>query len=112
DRKLMGRFKDRGTFENLMDFDRLNEDFDNDDISLKDPDGEYSIISIVPAVFLVNKEELDGREMPKSWEDVLKQEFEGRVSLPISDFDLFNAMLLNIYKRYGEEGIKALRRSL
>ena len=112
DGKLMGKFKEKGSFEDLIDFDRLNEDFHNDDISLKDPDREYSIIGIVPAVFLINKEELKGRDMPKSWKDLLTPEFEGRVSLPISDFDLFNAILLNIYKRYGEEGVRSLRRSL
>jgi ABC-type Fe3+ transport system substrate-binding protein len=37
-------------------------------------------------------------------------EFENNVSLPISDFDLFNALLLNIYRLYGEEGIRRLAR--
>jgi ABC-type Fe3+ transport system substrate-binding protein len=34
------------------------------------------------------------------------------VSLPIGDFDLFNAILLNIYKNYGETGIQKLGKSL
>src|SRR5690606_20894647 len=63
-------------------------------------------------VFLVNKEELKDIEMPKSWKDLFKPEFENRVSLPIGDFDLFNAILLNIYKEYGAKGIKSLKNSL
>jgi ABC-type Fe3+ transport system substrate-binding protein len=112
DDKLMGRFKSKGIFEDMMDFDRLNEDFDNEYISLIDPNREYSIIGVVPAVFFVNTEELKGRNMPKSWEDIFKKEFEDSVSLPVGDFDLFNAILLNIYKRYGEEGIINLRKSM
>jgi ABC-type Fe3+ transport system substrate-binding protein len=55
---------------------------------------------------------LDGREVPKSWKDILKPEFEKRVSLPVGDFDLFNGILLNIHKHYGDEGVKKLGRSL
>src|SRR5699024_4705377 len=41
-----------------------------------------------------------------------KPEFENAVSLPVGDFDLFNAMLLTLYKKYGEEGIKKLGKSM
>lgn len=70
------------------------------------------MLGVVPAVFLINKEELGDLPIPKTWEDILKEEFEGKVSLPIADFDLFNAMLLNIYKKYGEEGVARLGKSL
>ncbi len=112
DKKLMGKFKEKGTFEDITGFERLNEDFENEHINLKDPDRQYSVIAVVPAVFLVNTEELKGMDMPRTWEDILKPEFENRVSLPIGDFDLFNAILLNIYKEYGEEGIRRLKKSL
>lgn len=112
DKKLMGKFKEKGTFEDISDLDRLNEDFQNEYISLQDPRKEYTVIGVVPAVFLVNTEELKGRKIPSSWKDILEPEFENSVSLPIEDFDLFNAMLLTIYKEYGEEGIKRLGKSL
>lgn len=112
DNSLMKRFKDKGTFEDITGLERLNEDFQNENIDLQDPDREYSIIGVVPAVFLINKEEVEGDKIPTSWADLLEPEFENRVSLPISDFDLFNAILLNIYKLYGEEGIKKLGKSL
>jgi ABC-type Fe3+ transport system substrate-binding protein len=112
DKKLMGKFKSKGVFEDITNFQELNRDFQNEKINLKDPDNQYSIIGVVPAVFLINKEELKDSEMPKSWKDILKPEFENRVSLPISDFDLFNAILLNIYKNYGEDGIRRLGKSL
>ncbi len=108
DEKLMGRLKSQGVFEDISGFDRLNPDFDNDKISLKDPKGQYTIMGVVPAVFLVNTEELNGRKMPLSWEDLLSPEFERSISLPLNDFDLFNALLLSIYKEFGEEGIRKL----
>jgi len=111
DKKLMGKFKSKGVFEDLTGFDKLNKDFNNEEIDLRDPQGQYSIIGVVPAVFLVNKEELGYRKAPERWEDLFRPEFEGEVSLPVSDFDLFNAMLLNIYKVYGEEGVKGLGRA-
>ncbi len=106
DKNLMGKFKAQGVFKDISGLNRLNRDFDNNEISLKDPKGQYSIIGVVPAVFLVNTEELNGREMPRTWEDLLKPEFENSISLPLHDFDLFNALILNIYKIYGEEGLK------
>ena len=112
DEKLMGKFKKTGVFKSGVKYDKFNSDFENDYMSLKDPSGDYSILAVVPAVFLVNKNELNGREVPKTWADLLKPEFEKSVSLPVSDFDLFNAILLNIYKLYGDDGVKKLGKSL
>lgn len=111
DKKLMGKYKSMGVFEDITGFDKLNKDFSNEEIELKDPRGQYSIIGVVAAVFLVNREMLGDRKMPETWEDLFKPEFEGEVSLPISDFDLFNAILLNIYKNFGEDGIKSLSKA-
>ncbi len=111
DKNLMGKFKEKEVFEDLTSFEKMNKDFDNEYIDLKDPSGQYSIIGVVPAVFLVNKEEIGDREIPQTWEDLFKAEFEGEVSLPVGDFDLFNAILLNIYKEYGEEGVRKLGKS-
>lgn len=108
DKTLMGKFKAKGVFEDLIDTSNMNKDFNNDEIDLRDPEGQYSIIGVVPAIFLVNREELGDRKPPESWADLFRPEFEGEVSLPVSDFDLFNAMLLNIYKMYGEDGVRSL----
>lgn len=112
DKDLMGKYKDQGIFEDISGWDRLNEEFDNQEINLKDPNGQYIVMAVVPAVFLVNTNELNGREMPKTWDDLLKPEFENSISLPLHDFDLFNALLLTIYKNHGEEGIERLGKSL
>jgi ABC-type Fe3+ transport system substrate-binding protein len=99
-------------FVDSTGFTRLNPLVDNDRIDLKDPAGHYSMIGVVPAIFLVNREELKERPIPRTWADLLKPEFERSISLPIGDFDLFNAILLNLYKEYGEGAIEKLGRSL
>lgn len=112
DKNLIGKFKEKGVFKDITGFKHFNKDFDNEEMSLRDPDGHYSIIAVVPAVFLVNTDELNGRTAPRTWEDLLKPEFENSVSLPVGDFDLFNAILINIYKKYGEEGVRKLGKSM
>ncbi|MGM0438229.1 MAG: ABC transporter substrate-binding protein [Bacillota bacterium] len=112
DKKLMDKFRRKGVFKDTTGIDELNKVFKSDNVNLLDPEGDYSIISIVPAVFLINREELGGREVPKTWEEILSPEFANSVSLPVSDFDLFNAILINIYKNYGKKGIDNLARSM
>lgn len=111
DHKLLGKFKEHHVFSDFTGIKSYNHDFNNEHIQLQDPKKEYAMIGVVPAVFLVNHEMLHGRPMPKTWSDLLKPEFENSVSLPVGDFDLFNAILLNIYKSYGEDGVLALKRS-
>lgn len=110
DKDRFGRFRNEGVFTDLTNITQYNSDFDG--LNINDPKGLYSIISIVPSLFLVNGDELGDRAVPKSWEDLMDPIYENSVSLPVSDFDLFNAILLNIHKKYGDDGVRALGRSL
>ena len=112
DRELMDRFRRQDVFEDATGINKLNSDFTDQNIDLLDPEGDYSVLSIVPAVFLVNEEELNGRDVPRSWAEIMSEKFANSVSLPVSDFDLFNAILLNIYQSYGREGVQKLGRSM
>lgn len=109
DRELMGQFLDSDVFE--ASTDEINKDFCNDYIDLRDPSKKYLITGVVPAVFLVNKNELNGRKIPETWEDILSEEFEDSVAVPMGDLDLFNALVVSIYKEYGMDGISKLARS-
>ncbi|MDN5343687.1 MULTISPECIES: ABC transporter substrate-binding protein [Oceanotoga] len=107
-------FFNKKTYQNFQDLSNIknyNKDFQNDEINLKDPKNTYSILAVVPAIFLINKNELKN-EIPDSWEDLLSGKYDNKVSLPITDFDLFNAILLNIHKKFGEEGIESLKKTL
>ncbi len=108
DPALMGHYKAAKVFKDLMKVDAYNSDFENETISLKDPDGDYSMIGVVPAVFLVNTDALEGRPVPYSWDELLNDIYADSVSLPVGDFDLFNAILLNIYRMKGMDGVKKL----
>ncbi len=109
DKKYMGQFKDHGVFTTKMK--GFNKDFYNDKIDLRDPREEYAIIGVVPAIIMVNENLLGDRKMPTSWADILEPEFEDTMALPMHDLDLFNAVILHIYKMFGEEGIHKLARS-
>lgn len=110
DEKKIGKFKKEGVFKDLLPGRTVNPSFKNYDLT--DPRGHYSMIGVVPAVFLVNLKDIGSRKVPRTWEDILEPEFENSVSLPVGDFDLFNGMLLNIHKRFGDEGVRKLGRSL
>lgn len=112
DKNLFGKYKAENLFEDYTGIETYHEDFENNAISLKDPNKQYSILGVVAAVFLINTEELKGRKIPESWEDLLSEEYANSVSLPMADFDLFNAILLNIYKCYGQSGVEKLGKSL
>ncbi|MCX8084443.1 MAG: ABC transporter substrate-binding protein [Calditerrivibrio sp.] len=109
DQRALGLFKKGKVFIDVTE-DDINNDFKS--LRIKDPHGDYSIISLVVAVFMVNKKELGDLPVPKSWTDILKPEYRQKVALPVGDFDLFNAILLNVYKDFGHEGVKALAKSL
>lgn len=111
DKQLFGKYKNQNLFSDITGIEKYNSDFENKEINLRDPDKEYSMIAVVAAVFLVNKEEIRDRKFPKSWADLLSGEFENSISLPIADFDLFNSILLHIYKEFGEEGLRNLGRA-
>lgn len=106
DEKKIGRFRRDGEFTDLISDRWGNPAFDGLDVV--DPDREYSIIGVVPAIFLVNTEDLKGRKVPHSWEELLFGDWDNSVSLPVGDFDLFKAILLTLGNRYGEEGLRRL----
>lgn len=105
---LMKKFKDQKVFKDFYNDVEYNKDFSNDYLELKDPNGDYSMISVVPAVFLVNTQVLGERPIPKTWKDLFDPIYKNSVSLPVSDFDLFNAILIHIYKEFGLEAVKTL----
>lgn len=110
DREKIGKFRDQGDFVDMVQWEADNPLFAK--LGLRDPQRNYSIIAIVPAVFLVNHKELNGRAAPQSWQDLLAPEWEQSVSLPVGDFDLFNAILLSIHDTYGDEGVEKLGHSM
>lgn len=109
---LMKKFKDQKVFKDFYQDEEYNKDFNNEFVKLQDPNGDYSMIGVVPAVFLVNTMVLGDRPMPKTWSDLFDPIYENSISLPVSDFDLFNAILIHLYKEFGIESVKTLGKQL
>jgi len=110
DHKNLARFKDQGVFVDRS-WSEGNPAFEG--LALKDPDGHFAMIGVVPAVFLVDRRQLaEGEAPPRTWKELLDPRFERRVALPVGDFDLFNGILLTLFKHYGEDGVRGLARNL
>ena len=65
DKDLMGKFKEQGIFKDMTGIEKYNSDFDNENIHLKDPHGDYSMIGVVPAIFIVNKNSIKWQRSTK-----------------------------------------------
>ena len=106
----IGKFAKEGVFAPL-DF-QYNKDFHNERISLRDPNGVYTVLGMVPAIFMVNKQELGNRPIPTSWNDLFSEIYLDSIAIPMRDLDLFNAVLLGIHHQYGNDGVIALGRNI
>ena len=110
DKKNMARFKNKEVF---TDRSWATHNDMMAPYGLKDPDGHYALLAVVPAVFLVDKTQLeDGEEVPRTWKEILGPRFKNKIAMPVGDFDLFNGILLTIWKEFGDEGVEAIGRNL
>ncbi|MBW2533548.1 MAG: ABC transporter substrate-binding protein, partial [Deltaproteobacteria bacterium] len=108
-RRNLRRFKDRGVFQDMAPAGQ-NACFG--ELQLRDPDGHFTLVAVVPAVLLINHNLLGDDPAPRTWEDLLHPRFTRRVALPVGDFDLFNGILLNLHRLYGHHGVRALARNM
>ncbi len=99
-----GAFADRTGWPRLNTLGTVN--------SLADPHKAFSVISVVPAVFMVNLDLLGDRPVPQSWAEILSPEYENSLALPIGDFDLFDSLLIGVERTFGTEGIERLARNM
>lgn len=107
DKKYMGKYIDKDIFH--IDIKNMNEDFKSYGNLFVDNKKIYHILSVVPCVFLVNENNLEGKKAPSSFEELLfSGNFTDSTALPLNDLDMFNALVLNIYKKWGLDGIYAL----
>ncbi len=74
----------------------------------KDPRGVFQMAGAVPCVFLVNKTgHVDGA-CPRSWAELVDPNVAVEVTLPISDLDMLNAVVLTVHSHFGDAGVKNL----
>ena len=102
DKEKIGKYAQDGVFRSNPF--KYNETFK----SFADENNIYTILGVVPAVFMVNKKLLADRPCPRKWTDLLKDIYKGELAIPMKDLDLFNALLLGIYTSYGESAVAKL----
>lgn len=105
---FMDRFIKSGVFGRVLPWTE-NKDFGP--IGLQDPKSGYSIISVVPTVFVVDHAALAGRAAPRTWEDLLDSSYEKFITMPERSIDVHKSVLLTLYARFGEEGVRCLGRN-
>ncbi len=110
DKNGIGKFIAEGKFQVYEH--KYNADFDNEHISLKDSRNIYTVIGIVPAIFMVNKSLLGDRKIPKTWTDLLDESYSNSIAIPMQDLDLFHAVLMAMYTKYGEEAVQKLGKNV
>jgi len=81
-------------------------------LGLQDPKGHYNVFSIIPAVIVVNKHALNGLAIPKTWEDLLSDQYKDAIAMPDCNADLPRAVLLTLYSRFGEKGVRKLAKNI
>lgn len=75
---------------------------------LVDPAGKYLVYGVTPYIFLVDKTRLGGLPVPRVWADLLDPKYRGKIVLCGDGDDLADAVILNLYKEFGLDGLSAL----
>lgn len=78
-------------------------------IDLRDPRNSFHILGLVPAIFVYNKEKCPNP--PESWKDLLSGNYARCLAIPITDLDLYDALLLTIYHKFGISGLENFKQT-
>src|SRR3984893_5427084 len=101
-------------FQTLQDYDRWKkqgvlmsfkpEGWDQIDQSFKDPDGQYVGVSVYALSYAYNTQAIAGIDVPRSAQDFLKPEFNGKViTCYPNDDDVTLYLFYTIVQKYGWE---------
>jgi ABC-type Fe3+ transport system substrate-binding protein len=104
-KEFVQRFVDTGLFGRILP-EVVNPMFTQ--AGMLDPDGMYTIYGVTPYIFLVDHQKLAGRPVPGTWGDLLDPMYKGELVMCGDGDDMADAVLLNIYKEFGEDGLVRL----
>lgn len=108
-KRFVEKYIDKGFFVDAAEFSPNKALVD---IGIKDPGGNYTILSLNLLIMVVDYHKLGNRSIPKTWGDILNPEFEKKVAIRGQNNFFCETTLLTIYKQYGVEGIRKLARSV
>lgn len=75
---------------------------------LFDQTGLYHVYGVLPYLILVDLKRLGARPVPESWSDLLDPRYRGDIVINGWENDIQEALLFNMYKDFGEDGLSAL----
>ena len=104
-KEFVNRFVHSGVFESVLP-SRVNPMYEQADMI--DPRGCYTIYGITPYIFLVDTRRLGSLPVPRTWEDLLDSQYRNQIVMCGDGDDMADAVVLNIYKDHGIEGLKQL----
>ncbi len=107
-RQSRERFINSGIFGRALPW-TVHKDFKG--VGLKDPGNKYNILGVIPAVFVVDRQILDGRPVPRTWEDLLGKNYEKLIVMSDRSVAVYKSVILTLYARLGEEGVRSLARN-
>lgn len=79
---------------------------------LVDADGHFSVIAANALVMVADTRRLGEVPVPRSWGDILKPEYEGKVVIRGHRGTFCDIVQLNYYKDYGAEGLAKLAKAV
>lgn len=104
-RQFMERFVKQGCFTNVWE-GPVNALFDK--AGLIDPDGWFTVYSVIPFVILVDKRKLGDLPAPRRWSDLLDPRYRGNVIFAGPGDRLADTPLIHLYAEHGDEGLMRL----
>lgn len=104
-KEFVNRFVRAGIFESVLP-SRINPMFEQADMI--DPRGCYTIYGVTPYIFLVDTRRLGSLAIPRTWEDLLDSKYGNEIVMCGDGDDMADAVVLNIYREHGIEGLKQL----
>jgi ABC-type Fe3+ transport system substrate-binding protein len=98
-----------GVFEAVLP-DKMNPLHERS--GLVDPGGAYTIYGVTPYLFMLDTRRLGIFPAPRTWEDLLHPRYKGEVVMCGDGDDMADAVVLNLYKDFGIDGLQALANNI
>lgn len=104
-KEFVQHFVRTGTFESVLP-DTINPLYI--EAGMLDPFGAYTIYGVTPYIFLIDHKKLNGKPAPKTWGDLLDPLYKDELVMCGDGDDMADAVLLNLYKEFGDAGLSGL----
>lgn len=83
------------------------------DLEIQDPEGVFTVFSILPMVMIADLRRLGDLPLPESWGDLLDPKYKGMLCCPPGEEGSIEALpLLHFYRNFGDDGLRRLAENI